>query len=294
MASSLRSFRASDREAVLELSRRALNRAAEQVGNPLWATRDELESELSDWDVAPEETLLVDEEDGKVVGFGGVEVQRGWEHADLFGPLVAPVYRGRKLGTELLDASLELARRHAARRIAGSVGARNGRGRLLLEQAGFSARGATKAVFRLARSDHRPAQDGPAEIEVRRGRPDDLDAALRLYHECFPDGVFPDDSWREALERGTVWLANTHGRPLAFLDIDPSDRWAYHIGVIESERSRGLGRFLLSRALDDYWADHPGETIGVSVEADNTASLRLLRRQGFAPWLVLQSYERGL
>jgi ribosomal protein S18 acetylase RimI-like enzyme len=294
VASSLRSFRPADRGDVLELSRRALNRPAEQVGNPLWATRDELDSELSDWDIAPEETLLVDEEDGKVVGFGGVEVQDGWEHADLFGPLVTPVYRGKKLGAELLDASLQLARRHGARRTVGSVGARNMGGRMLLEQAGFSARGPAKAVFRLARSDHRPVADGPAEVEVRRGRPDDLAAAIRLYHECFPKGVFPDDSWREALDRGTVWLAGAGGRPLAFLDIDPSDRWAYHIGVIESERSRGLGRFLLSRALDDYWADHPGQTIGVSVEADNLPSLRLLRRQGFAPWLVLQSYELDL
>jgi ribosomal protein S18 acetylase RimI-like enzyme len=31
--------------------------------------------------------------------------------------------------------------------------------------------------------------------------------------------------------------------------------------------------------------------LGLSVEADNVPALRLLRRQGFAPWLVLQSYE---
>ena len=70
MASSLRSFSREDVPAVLELSRRAFNRPEEQVGNPLWASRDELESELSDWDEAPETTLLVDEEDGLVVGFG--------------------------------------------------------------------------------------------------------------------------------------------------------------------------------------------------------------------------------
>jgi ribosomal protein S18 acetylase RimI-like enzyme len=294
VASSLRSFRREDRDGVLELSRRALNRPAEQVGNPLWATRDELESELSDWDFPPEETLLVEELDEQVIGFGGVEVQRGWEHADLFGPLVAPGYRGQKLGTELLGASLGLAGRHDARFIVASVGARNLAGRMLLEQAGFHTRGNAKAVFRLARADHRRVDDGPAGVKVRRAAPGDLEAALRLYHVCFPDGVFPDEAWRQALDRGTVWLAESGGRPLAFLDIDPSDRWAYHIGVIESERARGLGRFLLSRALEDYWTSHPDETIGLSVEADNLPSLRLLRRQGFAPWLVLQSYELRL
>ena len=104
MANSLRSFSRDDSSAVLELSRRALNRPEEQVGNPLWATRDELESELSDWHEPPEKTLLVDEEDGQVVGFGGVEVPKGFPHADLFGPMIAAGYRGQKLGSELLDA----------------------------------------------------------------------------------------------------------------------------------------------------------------------------------------------
>ena len=78
MASSLRSFTADDRPAVLELSRHALQRPAEQVGNPIWTTADELESELANWDVDPAETLLVEEQLGVVVGFAGVEVTAGW------------------------------------------------------------------------------------------------------------------------------------------------------------------------------------------------------------------------
>jgi ribosomal protein S18 acetylase RimI-like enzyme len=294
VASSLRSFRPEDREAVLELSRRALNRPSEQVGNPIWATRDELESELSDWDVAPEATLLVDEEDGQVVGFGGVEISTGWEHADLFGPLIAPAYQGQKLGTELLDAAVDLARVHEARLLIGSVGARNVRGRILLEHAGFHERGSTRAVFRLKPEDHRPVASGPAGATVRRGGLDDLQAAIGLYHELFPRGLFPDRAWSAAIDHGFVWLAEAGGRPLALLDIDPSDHWAYHIGVVETERSRGLGGFLLSEALTDYWASHPNQPVGLAVEADNLPSLRLLRRQGFAPWLVLQTYELRL
>ena len=64
--------------------------------------------------------------------------------------------------------------------------------------------------------------------------------------------------------------------------------------VIAQERSRGVGNLLLSSVLQAYWAEHPGEVIGLSVEADNLPALRLLRRQGFAPWLVLQSYELWL
>ena len=48
MANSLRSFSREDIPAVLELSRRAFGRAEEQVGNPLWASLDELESDKAD------------------------------------------------------------------------------------------------------------------------------------------------------------------------------------------------------------------------------------------------------
>jgi ribosomal protein S18 acetylase RimI-like enzyme len=294
VANSLRSFSREDSAAVLELSRRALNRPEEQVGNPLWATRDELESELSDWHEPPEKTLLVDEEDGQVVGFGGVEVAKGFPHADLFGPMIAPGYRGHRLGSELLDASVAIAVEHGRHTVVGSVGPRNITGRILLEHKGFHPRGAAKAVFRLAQEEHRPAEEGPEGVEVRPGVEADLEPALELYHETFPEGLFPDDTWREGLATGSVYLAERDGRPLAFLNIDPSDRWAYQIGVVAQERSRGVGNFLLSRVLEDYWSRHPGEVLGLSVEADNTPALRLLRRQGFAPWLVLQSYELWL
>jgi ribosomal protein S18 acetylase RimI-like enzyme len=294
VASSLRSFSREDIPAVLELSRRAFGRAEEQVGNPLWASRDELESELSDWDEPPESTLLVDVEDGEVVGFGGVEVARAFEHADLFGPLIAPGFRGQKLGSELLDASVAIAVEHGRRSVVASVGPRNISGRLLLEHSGFHPRGAAKAVFRLAPEEHRAMSEGPAGVEVRRGEAGDLEPALHLYHTTFPEGVFPDDAWRGGLAKGSVYLAERGGEPLAFLHIDANDRWAYQIGVVEQERSHGVGRFLLSRALQDYWQEHPGEIVGLSVEADNLPALKLLRRQGFAPWLVLQSYELWL
>jgi ribosomal protein S18 acetylase RimI-like enzyme len=294
VASSLRSFRLDDRPAVLDLSRHALQRPGEQVGNPLWTTRDELESELSDWDVDPAETLLVEEQDGEVIGFGGVEVSPGWEHADLFGPLVAPEFRGQKLGTMLLEASIERAEARGAERVLASVGARNVTGRVLLERAGFRQHGRASAVFRLSPPDHRPVEPGPEGVTVRRGTPDDLQTALGLYRECFPGGVFPDVAWREGLAAGTVYLAEADGRALALVNIDPSDRWVYHLGVTESERSHGIGGYVLSRAIGDYWERHPGDVLGLSVRADNLPALRLYRRQGFAPLLVVESFELPL
>jgi ribosomal protein S18 acetylase RimI-like enzyme len=294
VGSSLRSFQAPDRAAVLELSRRALQRPEEQVGNPIWTSAEELESELSDWEIPPEETLLVDETAGEVVGFGGVEVSPGFDHADLFGPLVAPEHRGQKLGTVLLEAAIERAEDLGVRRVVAAVGARNLSGRILLERAGFVARGDASAVFRLREADHRPVEAGPESLVVRRGWPEDLEAALEIYRECFPGGTFPESAWRAGLERGSVYIGVAEGRPLAIVDIDPADRWIYHVGVTESERSRGVGSYVLSRALADHWAEYPGDTLGLSVRADNVAAIRLYRRQGFAPLVILQSFELPL
>ena len=294
MGSSLRNLRPADHGAVLELSRHALGRPAEQVGNPLWSTLEELESELADWDTPPEETLYVEEHDGAVIAFGGVEVSEGWDHGDLFGPLVAPGFRERRIGTTLLERSVERAAELGAGSILASVGARNLTGRMLLESAGFAPRTGASAVYRLTPADHRPLAEGPAGVRVRVGRPEDLGGALALYRECFPAGVFPEHSWRAGLERGDVYLAESGSKLLAIVDIDPSDRWIYHVGVTEAERARGVGSWLVSEALTAYWERHPGDTLGLSVRADNVPALRLYRRQGFTPWLVLESFELAL
>jgi ribosomal protein S18 acetylase RimI-like enzyme len=294
VGSSLRSFAPQDRAAVLELSRHALQRPQEQVGNPLWTTAEELESELSDWEVPPEETLFVDEIDGEVVGFAGVEISPGFDHADLFGPLVAPSHRGQELGSMLLEAAIERAENRSAHRVVGAVGARNATGRLLLERAGFAPSGNATAVFRLTEADHRRVESGPEKLTVRPGAPDDLDVTMELYRECFPDGSFPESAWLAGLEQGAVSIGEADGAPRAMVNIDAADRWIYHLGVTESERDRGIGAYVLSEALAGYWSRHPGETLGLSVHADNLPALRLYRRQGFAPLLVLQAFELPL
>ena len=294
VAGSLRRFRRDDADAVVELSRHALTRPTEQVGNPVWATRDDFENEVADWEPGPEETLVVAEDDGDIVGFGGLEVLRGWDHAELFGPLVAEDYRGQRIAAALVDASIDLAREHGAARLSAAVGTRNVDGRLVLERTGFRPRGTPQATYRLRPADHRPVAGAPPGVRVRTGTGDDLAAALELYRECFPDGRFPEAVWRENLARETVYVAEADGRVVAILHIDPNDRWVYHVGVTAAERNRGVGSYLLSRSLEDYWARHPGDTLGLDVATDNVPAIRLYRHQGFAPWLVLQAFELTL
>jgi ribosomal protein S18 acetylase RimI-like enzyme len=289
----LRSFRREDADQVVALARQAYARPEEQVGNPTWATREELESEISDWDPPANETLLVAEDDGAIVGVGGIEAG-GDPVADLFGPVVAKRAQGRRLGSRLLAESVALARTHGAAVLDAAIGTRNRGGRVLLERNGFSRRGPAQALYQLRPEDHRPAPPAPAELTVRRARPADEDPVLSLYRECFPDGRFPEAWLRADLDDGVVHLAELDGSPVAFLTIDRPDRWIYLVGVTADARGRGVGGYLLSRALEAHWSEHPGEALGLATGADNTPAIRLYRGQGFRPTLLLQPYELAL
>jgi len=73
----------------------------------------------------------------------------------------------------------------------------------------------------------------------------------------------------------------------------PSRRRVFH-GVTASARERGLGGYVLSEALREFWSEHPGVPLRLSAPVENVAASRLYRRQGFAPWLVVQPFELGL
>ena len=180
MAVSLRSYAPADAERVVELSRLTLARPEFQVGNPVWTTVEELESELADWEPPPEESLLVAEDARRIVAFGGVELPRGFPHAELFGPLVAAEARGHRLGTRLLEASVDRAREGGVEAVLAAVGTRNAAGRILLERHGFRVSGRPQATFRLRPEEHRPLADAPEGVQIRLAREADLPAALTL------------------------------------------------------------------------------------------------------------------
>lgn len=278
----------------MALSRQAFARPEEHVGNPVWMSVAELQRETADWTPAPTETLIVAEEDDDVVGFGGVEVAEGFEHADLFGPVVAKHAQGRRLGARLLEESIALARGHGASILVAAIGTHNSRGRILLERNGFVPRPHPQAFYELHPEEHRPTSAPTSQPEVRRATPDDLEAVLALFRECFPDDRFPESALRSGLDDGSVYVAEVASRPAGILTIDPADRWIYLVGVTADERGHGVGGHLLSRALEDYWLDHPGEALGLSVRADNEPAVRLYRRQGFRPTILLQVYELHL
>ncbi len=291
MSISLRGFREEDRDALLTLSRRALARPEDQLGSPLWLTRADLDGELEAWDVPAFATLRVIEEEGQVAAFGGIGLHR---QATLVGPVVAPPFRGQKMGTALLEAAMAMGLEYRAGWISAAVGPHNLGGRLLLERKGFRPANGLDAVYRLRPAEHRPAGPAPPGIDVRLGSDKDADRVYHLYRESFPSGRRSEEVWRHWLDVGEVYVAERAATVVAFVHLEPASRWISHVDVASEERGLGVGGYLFSTVIDAYWREHPGDELRLSVAPYDTPAIRLYRRLGFAPWLLVEPYELEL
>jgi GNAT superfamily N-acetyltransferase len=116
---------------------------------------------------------------------------------------------------------------------------------------------------------------------------------LDLCHECLARSALSDEVWARSVDRGQVRLAEEDGEPVAVVRINPSRRRVFH-GVTEAARARGVGGYVLSQSLEEYWREHPADELRLTVPVENVPASRLYRHQGFAPWLLLQPFELAL
>jgi N-acetylglutamate synthase-like GNAT family acetyltransferase len=282
-------FRPDEAEAVAELARTCASRADEALGNWEWTERADLERELARWPVPATETLFVAREAGKVIGFCGVECYPGGEIGFVHGPVVESSARGRGVGRALFSVALRTSEKHNASELWAVTGRDNRRGQALLAEGGFT-RGEACALFRLDPQAHTPLA---IPEDVRRATSEDLPEVLALAESLVDDLHMSLDELASALVDPTwhVWIS---GRPnaVAIACIDPEDRWVRAVATHEDCRRRGLGATVLSAALSGWWADHPGETLGLTVRADSLAVLTQYHRLGFEPRLVVTRHTR--
>ncbi len=284
----LRKYTPADLEVILPLARRALARPEEQLGRPLWRSLDDAHGDLEGWhDI--EDTLFVMEDEGEPVAFGGLVRDT---LLNLFGPLVVPHCRGRQLPDRLLDATTSLAREKGIDWMTAGAGRRNHWAKRLLERSGFRSRERPTAVFRLRPRAYGLVTKRLSGLELRPGSPDDLEAVFSLYRESFPDGTRLKRRWRRWLELGEVQVAERSGALVGFVRIDAA--WLTHVGVTQSERGSGIGELLIRRGLETHWQARPGRELRLTVEIDNVPAIRLYRRLGFAPWLILDVFDLEL
>src|SRR3954447_19047263 len=212
-------FATSDAQAVLRLAQSCVAQPAEQVGAPLWLSRDELTRELATWKVPPARSLFVARDGATVAGVAGGDSYPSSRMCLLNGPIVHPASRGKGVGGSLLRIALRAARWHGMSEIWASAARDNLRAERIAIAEGFQ-RGETNAIYRLERLRHRPLQEG-FFVGLRRAGPGDREA-LALAEACGPTPQLPVPALVAALDDPAqqVYVGSAEGEPAGLLVID--------------------------------------------------------------------------
>lgn len=130
---------------------------------------------------------------------------------------------------------------------------------------------------------------GPAstpEVEVRRGRPEDVPAIQEFTRHTFEWGDYVADILPEWLrEPGDVWVAVVSDQPVGVTHVrylTEQEVWFEGIRVHPDFRRLGVGRKLSEAAIAGVRANGV-QVCRAGIDSDNTASATLSQALGFAP-----------
>ena len=145
---------------------------------------------------------------------------------------------------------------------------------------------------------------------IRDAVPDDLPAIVEIYNSIIPGRMVTADlepvtvesrvSWLQSHDpaKRPIWVMEEDGTVIAWLSFDPFHvRAAYDgtvmvaIYVAEKQRGGGIGRTLLTRAIEH--APSLGVRVLVGyIFSHNEPSLRLFAKFGFERWAYLPGVAR--
>jgi len=84
-----------------------------------------------------------------------------------------------------------------------------------------------------------------------------------------------------------IVVAYLDGSPAGFFELDltdPDEIWLAYLGIMPDQLGRGLGKWLLSSALDAAWSKNPKRVCVETCTLDHPRALPLYQKQGFQPF----------
>jgi mycothiol synthase len=265
-------------------------------------TQDELADEwaLPGLDLARDAWIA--EEDDEVVAYARVWNREGKRaFLDVY---VHPEFRGRGLGSGLLERMEERVREHGVPHLVNFVGERDAAGRILLQSRGYElVRHHVRMEIELDGAPPVPAlPDGIALAPFRAGTDDALVHATMNEAFAEEEGHVADslDAWRGRLIEvpsfdAELWLIAWAGADVAGAAIsyrDDGAGWVQGLGVRPSWRGRGLGKALLLATFGAFW-ERGARRIALAVDSDNpTAARRLYEAVGMRETFRVERYEK--
>jgi mycothiol synthase len=241
------------------------------------------------------------EEDGKLVAFGWLDKESD-ELAFAVG-IVAPGFKGRGLGGELVECAERRAKEEGAARIHQVTFAVDDGATAVMKRHGYRE---VRRFWEMAiHLEDEPAV--PADVPI-----DPFDEAdARAFHAALDDS-FRDhwehspstfDDWWERVQRSgnydpTLWFVVRDGDDIAAAVRNDANRngggYVGAIGVRRPWRGRGYGRALLLRTFAEFHRrGQPRVTLGVDA-ANPTGATRLYESVGMAPEQEQVVHEKSL
>ncbi len=149
----------------------------------------------------------------------------------------------------------------------------------------------------LEMSEPPPPRDAPfrADLSLRRWDRPELDAYRALFRRVgepwlwFSRLLLDDARLRAILDDPAVevWVPERSGDPIGLLELDfrePGVCELAFFGVIPEALGSGVGRWLMTRALERAWRPGVGRVIVHTCHLDHPAALAFYLRSGFRPW----------
>jgi len=251
--------------------------------------------------------------EGQIVGLA---IIRADEHARIYvGGEVHPDYRGRGIGTHLLQLNEERARQHLAEaaqdvRVAmlSWVAEKSNLAQQLLERHGFEK---IRSSWRMKTElDEAPPVPNWAEGITVRTPADNMDMFHAIYEadeEAFEDhwGHMPTtfevwESWtrkRESFDPALLWLAvdsNEMGGGSLCAGEKERGGWVHSLAVRRQWRRRGIGEALLHHSFGEFYK-RGIHNVSLGVDAQSlTGATRLYERVGMHIDHRSYTYEKEL
>lgn len=279
---------------VAELLRRTYGKSARLGG----LTPDRLRYELQQRGGDPRQDYLVlESQQGEVVGFCGYSTPGGNGQARMDGPVIAYGQRGQGLGERLWHELADLMRGRRVCQVSVMVAEENRLAGRFLERLGFK-RGTTQLIV----TSDRPyeGQTGRARgITIRRitdADEFDREAYLQLHGKLFePRGrTFLDVL--VALPDYNIFIAEQHGEMVGFLELELCEDVAIieSFGVHPDLRRKSYGSALLRTALDYAWRQKGIKLVRQIWKTDQPEFLKVYTSLGFRQKTALHQMVKAI
>lgn len=138
-------------------------------------------------------------------------------------------------------------------------------------------------------------QQSSEQLDVRPARAEDRAAVLAFCAHTWSDGDYIEEVWEDWLhdDRGALLVAVSQERPIGLIHValySDDEAWLEGIRVDPTQRRRGVGRVLVSRALVAA-RERGAQVARLFTDHDNVASQGLIAGFGFKRVAEVVHYE---